>query len=320
MKHEIIKRVLRFTSFILVLLLILLLLSYAFKPKNASENHLGDVKPNGLLAEPENTIDVLFFGDSEAYTSLSPIQMWSNAGFTSFVCASSSQYISLTQSFVEQSLEHQKPKVVVLETNAFYRKMRSDNAFMTRLENMFSIIQYHNRWKSMLPIKFNSVSYTWKDDAKGFKYSKITTKGKTKNYMKKTDKVFQMPALNAAVVKEIVAYCNENNVKVLFLSTPSSKNWNYAKHNAVSLLARECGAEYLDLNLEKSIRIDWKTDTADAGDHLNYKGAHKVGDFLGPYLSKAYLLKNKKNDSAFESWNEIAEQYRTLFASMKDSY
>ena len=125
--------------FILLLALVLLLLSYWFYPQQSEDITMQDVKPNGILAEDDNTIDVILFGDSEAYTAFSPMQMWRDEGFPSFVCASSSQYISLTESFVHQALEHQKPKLVVLETYAFYRKMRSDNAFITRIENMFCL-------------------------------------------------------------------------------------------------------------------------------------------------------------------------------------
>ena len=135
-----IKKMIGAVIFILLLALVLLLISYFFAPQKDKSITMQDVKPNGILAEKDQTIDVILFGDSEAYTAFSPIQMWRDNGFPSFVCASSSQYISLTESFVHQSLEHQSPKVIILETNAFYRKMRSDNAFITRIENMFSVL------------------------------------------------------------------------------------------------------------------------------------------------------------------------------------
>ncbi|MBQ3431317.1 MAG: hypothetical protein IJG23_00880 [Clostridia bacterium] len=298
--------------FILLLALVLLLLSYWFYPQQSEDITMQDVKPNGLLAEEDNTIDVILFGDSEAYTAFSPIQMWRDEGFPSFVCASSSQYISLTESFVHQALEHQKPKLVVLETYAFYRKMRSDNAFITRIENMFSIIQYHNRWKIISPIKMKSADYTWKDDMKGYKYAKMTTKGQNKQHMIPTDKIKPIPETNAKYVERIVEYCKQKGVQVLFISTPSTKNWTYEKHNAVVQLAEKTGVDYLDLNLQKEIKIDWHTDTADAGDHLNFRGAKKVNAFLGKYLAETYHLEDKRNDPAYAEWNALIPKFEFL--------
>ena len=298
--------------FILLLLVILLLLSYWFYPQKSENVTMQEVKPNGILAEPDNTLDVLLFGDSEAYTAFSPVQMWKEQGFSSFVGASSSQYISLTESFVRQSLEHQKPKVVILETNAFYRKIRSDNAFITRIENMFSIIQYHNRWKNMFPIQFDvGNNYTWKDDLKGYKYAKLTTKGSNDKYMIKTKKKKPIPKTNARYVKQITDYCHSKGVKVLFVSTPSSRNWNYERHNAVQELAKQVGADYLDMNLLE-LGIDWHTDTADAGDHLNFRGAKKVCKYLGKYLKDTYHLEDKRKDAAYQSWNDLIDKYERL--------
>ncbi|MBR2589748.1 MAG: hypothetical protein IKE65_02365 [Clostridia bacterium] len=312
-----IKKIIGAVIFILILFVLLLLLSHWFYPQKNEDLTMQDVKPNGVLAEEDNTLDVILYGDSEAYTAFSPVQMWKEQGFPSFVCASSSQYISLTESFVHQSLEHQKPKVVILETNAFYRKMHSNNAFITRMENMLSILQYHNRWKVMSPLQFKSTqNYSWKDDMKGYKYAKLTTKGTNQKYMHKTSEIQPIPELNAQYVEQIVDFCNKKGVKVMFVSTPSYKNWNYEKHNAVQALADKTGADYLDLNLV-DLQIDWHTDTADAGDHLNFRGAKKVCSYLGEYLAKTYQLEDKRENPAFAEWNDLIPKYEYLTAEDK---
>lgn len=300
--------------FILLLATIMLLLSHWFYPQKSEDLTMQDVKPNGVLAEPDNTLDVIFFGDSEAYTAFAPVQMWEESGVPSFVCASSSQYLSLTESFVHQALEHQQPKVVILETNAFYRKIRSDNAFITRIENMFSILQYHNRWKTISPIQFTGTdSYQWKDDMKGYKYAKMTTKGNNKKYMKKTKEQEPISEVNQQYVKNIVDYCHKKGVQVLFVSAPSSKNWKTERHNAVAALAQQTGARYLDLN-KQDLNIDWHTDTADAGDHLNFRGAKKVSSFMAQYLADTYALQDKREDAAYSEWNTLVEKYEYLTA------
>lgn len=104
--------------FIAILAFILMTVSYLFIPKS---NHPGfgmiDVEANGILGEKENTIDVLFLGDSEAYCSFSPMEMYNEYGFTSYVCATGAQRLYYTYDFFMKAFKNQKPKVVVLETN-----------------------------------------------------------------------------------------------------------------------------------------------------------------------------------------------------------
>ena len=310
-KKGVLKKLFSAVAFILVLMLLLLSVSYALQPKSDAQKLMKAIKPNGLLAEKDRTIDVVFFGDSEAYTSFSPVQMWAENGFTSFVCASSSQYVSLTDSFVRDAFKHQNPKIIVLEPYCFFRKLRNDNAFLTKLENTFSVFQYHNRWKEIIPLKTNK-DYVWKDDLKGFKYMNITTGVKCKNYMEKDCKPELIPEINQKFIEDINESCRENGAKLVFISTPSLKNWNKGKHRAVQELADRLGVDYLDLNLEKEVGINWPTDTAGRGDHLNFKGAKKVSAFVGSYLSKEYSLEDKRNNPDFESWNELVKSYKLL--------
>ena len=113
--------------FIFILLVIINLLSIVFIPKdNTKEAGMPEFRPNGILSEPKNTIDVLVIGDSESYTSFSPMEIWSEYGYTSYVMGSNAQKIYQSYNYLLLALETQHPKVVVLETNTFYRKLKND--------------------------------------------------------------------------------------------------------------------------------------------------------------------------------------------------
>lgn len=304
------KKIIKSISFFLVLICLLLGLSYLFLPKNnKKEFGMHDVKANAILGEKNQTIEVLIIGDSEAYSSISPMQIYHDKGFSSYVCATSGQYLFESVHYLEKALERQKPKVVIMETNAIFRKFTDLDKFKYELENMFSIFKYHDSWKHF---NFNfltkKVEYTYIDDYKGFYIRKDVVPADSKNHMRYTKNVKKIPKINLKRLDRINQICQKNQIKLLLLSTPSTINWNYKKHNAIKEYATETNIEYIDLNL-LDIGIDWNNDSRDAGDHLNYFGAVKVTNFLTRYLDNLNILKDNRNDSRFQSWNESYKKY-----------
>ena len=162
------KGVLRCISFFLILILLLFGCSYVVTPKNNQKAFGMDmVSANGILGEKKNTIDVLFVGDSESYCTFSPMQIWKQYGFTSYVCGTPLQPLYDATRFVKLTFETQKPKVVVLETNAIFRD--------------------HDRWKNLSVNDFGSaISYTWTDDYKGYQYDTKIVPSKNIDYMRYT--------------------------------------------------------------------------------------------------------------------------------------
>ena len=299
--------------FLTILILALCFVSYLFMPKNnLAEFGMEQVSANGILGERDNSIDVLVIGDSESYTSISPMEMWQNQGITSYVCGTSGQQLYTSYTFLRQAFRRQRPKVVILETDAIYRDVPLKEALMNRLENLFSVFRYHNRWKTLRPGElFTPVEYTWTDDFKGFVYKPAVDAASNPDYMIPTDAAAPIKPLNQRYVRIIADCCKAYGAELLLVSTPSSTNWNYERHNGVQKLADSCGVTYIDLNLEPNkVDIDWSTDTLDKGDHLNYSGAVKVSAWLGTYLKEQYNLPDHRSDSAYSKWNEALSRYQ----------
>ena len=61
------------------------------RPAENNQKEFGQVSEaaNGIFGEPGRSLDAIFIGDSEAYSSFSPLQMWEEHGFTSYVSATS---------------------------------------------------------------------------------------------------------------------------------------------------------------------------------------------------------------------------------------
>lgn len=309
------KRILAFFLFAVFLIAILLAASFVFMPKNnMSEFGMEESQANGILGEKENTIDVLVLGDSESYSAITPMQIWKDAGYTAYVCGTSAQSLNYTSVLLRRAFEKQQPKVVILETNAIYRKISSNQAVGTELANYFSVFQYHNRWKSLGLHDFTGkAKFTWTDDYKGYRYRTKVDPARQKEYMKPTDKVAEIPALNIQYVREMKQFCDENGSRLVLVSTPSTVNWNFQRHNGIQKLANDIGCEYMDLNLMNDrIQIDWSKDTRDKGDHLNHFGAVKVSRFLSEYLKGTGLLTDHREDPAYAKWNDSLKKYETV--------
>lgn len=299
-------------SFLLIFVILLIVSSAIFAPKNNTADFgMTNVTANGILGEVENSIDIIVLGDSEAYSSISPMEIWNEYSITSYVCSTSAQYISYSEVLLEQALQRQSPKIVILETNNIYRDMRYENSIITEMESVFSVFKYHDRWKSIKLRDFkSSAEYTWTDDNKGYIRRNEIVPSNDTNYMDYTDERKSIPLLNAEYVKSIASKCKQNNIKFILLSTPSTKNWSMKKHNGIEKLAQELDIEYIDLNLmNDSIKIDWNKDTYDKGDHLNYSGAKKVSEFLGDYLTNEIEFQGDYTDIVCEKWDEAYTRY-----------
>lgn len=306
------KHLLRAVSFLAILALLLYGSSQLLQPKgNAREDGMHDATANGILSEPPNTLDVLFLGDSESYSSFIPLKIWQEQGITSYVCGTPGQKLFYTMEFLQKAFQNQSPKLVVLETNAMFRKYSPLDAASNRLQNIFSVFRYHNRWKTLKPKDLKlSVNYNFVENAKGYVYNTAVSAASTNGYMAPTDQKTPIPAGNVEQIKAMDAFCRERGARLIFVSVPSTINWNQKRHNAVAELAKEMDVTYIDMNqLPEEIPIDWNRDTADKGDHLNFRGADKVTAYLSAYLAKNGSFSDKRAWPAYQVWNDAVAQF-----------
>ena len=305
--------------FLSILSVLLMTASAIMKPgKRAGVNSLEDPLTNGVLAERKNTVDVLFLGDSECYSTFIPLKIWNDHGITSYVCGTTEQVLSFSYELLTKAEKKQNPKTVVLETNTVFREVTNTKAFINKAEGLFSVFKYHDRWKNLQPKSWQiNENKIYDERSKGYLFNTIVNAASTQGYMTPTDEKETIPTDNVKYVKKIRDYCRKNGAELVLVSVPSTKNWNYAKHNAIAELSENLGIEYVDMNtLQKEIPIDWKTETRDKGDHLNYYGAVKATSYMGKYLEASGLFENKKNDPEYAEWNRFAADF---YASAGDS-
>ncbi|MCH5317928.1 MAG: hypothetical protein J1E05_08125 [Eubacterium sp.] len=306
------KRSLACVAFILILAIFLLVTSYLFAPLGNQEDFgIRSAAANAILDEKENTIDILVLGDSGTYASVSPMQLWKDHGMTAYVCATSAQYLSLSDVLLKQAFEKQNPKIVVLEAYTIYRKMRFNISITNRIEGLFSIFKFHNRWKAVG--RFEALSFLntdITDDFKGYRHFTGVVPVEESNFDNPTDEIMEILPLNEEYVKSMAEYCRENGAQLVLVNIPNAKYWSYAKHNGIQQLADTYGIPYIDLNtVNDVVGIDWQSDTIDMGDHLNYSGAKKASKYLGDYLAENFALPDHRGDVEYLDWDEALERY-----------
>lgn len=264
----------------------------------------------GIQEEAENTIDLLVLGDSETYTSISPMQLYQKSGITSYICGQSQQRVFESYDLLKLALETQSPKVVILETNALFRCKDQDVEIEKyiggKIYKYMPIFRYHYLWK--MPFEGNDDVST---QYKGFRLrDKVKPYTGKEEYMVETDEVAEIPEWNQKHMEDIIALCDEKNIELVLVSVPSPRNYNYKEHNALTQYAKEKNLTYLDMNMmNQELGMDWAKDTMDKGDHLNIYGAVKVTDYLCQYLLDNYEWEDHRNDERYQEWDALAKEY-----------
>ncbi len=292
--NNIIKAVLFFTGLIIISTLLTVFI-YKDNKKNIYDTIAVNNKINEIKNEPNDSLQVIFYGDSECYSTFYPKILSSEFNISSFVCATAAQHICDTYAILNENIRTQAPKVIVLETNCIFRKPKNTGTdkdiAMNFLSNHLSMFAHHSDWKILAKKALPKKRFKHKKNNKGFVIRKNTIPYRGGAYMKITKKTKKIPKKNLEYLNQIKSLCDNNNIKLILVSTPSPKNWSYKKHNGIYKWAAANSVTYIDLNLEKSLTINWKKDTKDGGDHLNFSGAKKVTRHIGEYLKKYILLK-----------------------------
>ena len=310
------KRICASALFIIGLLGALFLVSRLLVPKgNEKADGMHDPAANGILAEPDNTVDVLILGDSESYASFIPLQMWEEYGVTAYCCGTSAQNMSYSEQFLHKVFQHQSPKVVVLETHELYVDFSLGVSLLQKLDSLFPVFSYHNRWKTLTFKDLDlSVNYSYIDNAKGYQFDAAVNETPAKDYMSPSDRAENISARNRNYLSAMKAFCDKHGAKLILVSAPSPLNWNSARHNGVSRLAKDMGLDYVDMNvLREAVPIDWRHDVRDKrGDHLNHYGAVKATKYLGAYLWETGLLTDHRDDAAYAAWNDALRDFNAV--------
>ena len=258
--------------------------------------------------EQKDQIDVLNIGDSLSTTSLAPMELYRDYGYTSYNLGQDLQTPVESYYALKTALKTQPIKVVLYEAH---------NLFSESLKTDFPFLRFHYVWlKYWKPrsIRHYFKGFLVNDGHDGYTGGEYYDWGSTERHW--INKYY------VAVLKRTVELCRRKGIAFVLYSAPSPVCYHtISLHNTLADLADELGVPYLDANYDRDqIEMDWKTDTHDCGDHLNLSGSRKMTNYLADYLASSTDLPDHRNDPDFQNWTDLWDPYSKEIIQMENIY
>lgn len=318
--------------FILVLFVIILMVG---KVLNHAEE--GELFWSGLdyIHKYPYSYDVCFIGPSTAMMNNSNQELYQQYGIAGITIAAYSQPMYIAEYSLEELLNYQSPKAVLLDTaSLFYSENLAEawtqNNGKTLLKNYLHRIKTPAvKWKAFKDIhsynktidigncylEFEYIHENWKNIVNNIGKEDITNHmhgnqilmERIDDYTGQYDESDLKEATsidenNEKCVARMIERCNEAGVDLILITEKIA--FTKEEQDAVAELAEKYGVKYIDVNENiDDIGLQYHRDLQDPI-HFNLSGAVKWTDFLGKYLSKYYEIADKRNNPAYERYEE----------------
>ena len=328
------KRIIINITAVCLAVVVLVLLQRLFMPKYMSSIHEGNLIEEYYDEVKEH--DVIFVGDCEVFSNVSPITLWEKYGITSYIRGSAQQLIWQSYYLLEEALKYEKPKVVVFNVlamkynepqkeaynrltldgmklsgpklRAIRASMMEDEALITYL---FPLLRYHSRWNEL---SAEDVKYLFHKDTlshNGF-LMRVDTKPVTVVPKGKKLADYSFGSNSYDYLDKMTKLCKENGIELVLIKSPSVYPYWYEEWDSqIVEYAEKNDLTYINfLDYVEEMEIDYSADTYDGGLHMNLAGAEKFSNYLGEILSSQYQLPDHREDQKLASiWKQKTDFY-----------
>lgn len=314
----------RITAFLGCALLLIYGLTVLLKDKRVTFDYDTTRKVEGFYAEEKNSLDFVFIGSSQMFTSVVPAVLWEEYGITSYDFGANEQPMYLSYYYIKEALKYQDPKAIVLEvsycnapeyTHEGVHHINLDDLRMgpVKLEAVFDIIPAGERW----PYIFELAKYhdTWTTlDQDSLEYITADKHNPYKGYTPSTEgfadggefdedialvtEKAELAELSVEYMEKIIALCEEEGVDLVFLKTPNDHIQNQPEYNAVADIAAAHDIPYLDLNRQMEGQL-----------HNHVFHAETITKRIGQWLTELYEVEDKRENPEYAQWHEDAQYY-----------
>lgn len=335
------KKIISCVCFWLIVVLLFNAVSHVLIPTWSDKAGMPVIRTNDFYDQEEDTMDVMVFGSSYSYYSVSALPIWNNYGITAYSFGNPSQRIWTTYYYMEEAFKYQSPKVVLFEVGTAHdTEVPSEGQHRQNLDTLpFSLtklkaikeitdrtnetmasyllpgLRYHSRWKELTEDDFtkgDDYAYYGRGSLMRFG-AKPAKASDVANWMQDTGEDMEFPEENEKYIDKMLELCEKNGAELVFVRFPEVY-WTQNHHDMIAKLAEEKGVTFLDFNtFPEEYGLDWNTDTTDHGSHMNVVGNEKVSTYLGQYLKDTYGFEDKRENPDYIDWVENAERFNRIY-------
>ncbi len=337
-RRSVFRKIIKGILFPLIFALLFFFIQRILEAKWMNKDHLPTLSMNEYESLEDNSVDVLFLGTSQVYSSVDPMLIYEETGITSYVISAGGMRFDLDYAALQAAVKTQNPKVVFLDaseirngdsknekdvrpmldqlpisSSKLYYLFNYDLDDITVLNGLFPLLRYHSRWDSLDASDWEYAIWDIPMTSVRGHYISYEVVETHWRFDKGKDKEFTVPERPKTYLKKIVSFCEENGIEFVFYKLPTVA-WKSRFSNAAQDLADELGIPYWEMYFDNDkIGVDPKTDFRDENKHMNQYGAEKVSSYLGKYLQKNYDLMDQRGSN--ERWDNDLVSYHELLES-----
>ena len=308
--------------------------------------------------EPKDSIDVLLIGSSATYSDFASAYAYEKYGYTSFPYAIGGATSTMWKPALKDALCSQKPKLVVVDvfgggydgdmidsrnnqlsivmshTPFSAEKIETAKEFGEIVDNssasgfLFPFIKYHNNVPNCirdLPDRLR-LEFAGPSPLKGVSTMTRARQLADVDPSSFSDESMPLDDKSEAVIRDFIAYCKSQDVKVLFVKYPSVLTDNNPDELEVNLranrileIAAEEGCD--TLNMQKhfhDVGLKEREDFYNHG-HTNTRGQKKVTDYLGKHIQETLGIgPSELSESEKAEWDEAVRYWEAYQAMCEE--
>ena len=294
-------------------------------------------KVTAFFEEREESLDAVFLGSSATYAFWTPAFAYGEYGITVYPLSTARQMLLSAKYLIDDARKTQPDALYIVNlvsvetTNNYVHRLLdgypntlnkykmikylSDKAgysLSERMEYYFPIVRFHSRWSELVASDFKTDAQLYKGSCS---YNSFLTKAVTvNNKLWSYSERISLPQELEDGINDLMDYCEEENVKVLFVITPQGlqDDVKRGQQNTLMDIVKARGFDVLDVTqVTDEIGLNLKTDYYDKY-HTNLHGSLKVTDYISRYLVENYGFEDKRGDENYADWEKDTADYYKL--------
>ena len=156
------KNVLKIIIFLTIFMILFCALGRFFNPTGTIMEWFQSYTVTEFYKERNNSIDVLYVGNSCIYTGVSPMEVYKHTGITGYAFSTSGQRMVSSYYFIKEAFRTQQPKLVILEIGEAFTGIDKNDEMSIR------------RAIDSLKFSKNKLEMIWDEDYRLSNYDKLS--------------------------------------------------------------------------------------------------------------------------------------------------